>query len=285
MAGALKILVVNADDFGLSSGINRGIESALHRGILRSASLMPNGAAFDDAVRIAQANPGLGVGIHLSLVDERCLSPIDKVRGLAGEDGSLPPSYGAFVKAYMMRRFGEKQLRCEIKNQVARVLDAGIKPTHIDSHQHLHMLPGLFDIVLETARNAGIRVMRVPMECSGPGPSALSPRGAQTRVLSMLSSWNTRRLRETGIRYADHFWGIGVSGNMVENNLQTVLNRLRDGVNEVMCHPGFADPATQSRYQWGYHWDGEAEALYSESITGLVAEKGIRLASFSNAWK
>ncbi len=244
---------------------------------------MPNGAAFDDAVRFALENPDFGVGVHLSLVDERCVARLQEVRGMAGDDGALPRSYGAFAKAYVFRRFGLRQIRAEIEAQVAKVLDAGIKPTHLDSHQHLHMLPGVFGIVLHTAKNAGIGVVRVPLEQGGLGAFG-SARGLQTWVLSQLCKFNATKLDKAGIGHADWFYGLEVSGSMNERNLVRTLGRLGQGVSKIMCHPGFADPATSERYQWGYHWDDEAAALSSQAARQLREEQGVRLASFRNAW-
>ena len=275
---------MNADDFGLSKGTNRGIASAFNNGILRSTSLMPNGSAFEDAVKIASETPGLGVGIHVSLVGENCLADLDDVRGLASADGSLPKSYGAFSKAYATKRFSLAAVRAEIVAQVQRALDAGIKPTHIDSHQHLHVMPGIIDVVIDVACSAGIKVIRVPAERGGVNMSPLSPRGAQLWVLTSLSRVAARKAQKTGLSFVDHFWGLGVSGKMNETNLLLTLDRLGSGVNEVMCHPGFGDCETAEKYQWGYSWDDEAAALHSDAIRNLIDERHIRLSSFGDAF-
>src|SRR5512136_946056 len=121
-----RILVVNADDFGLSEQINRGIESAFVRGILRSASIMANGKAFDDAVRIATATPGLGGGIHLSLVDEQSAARPAQLGGLVDADGRLPKDYHDLLLRWSLGRFNASHIRTEIAAQISRVLEAGI---------------------------------------------------------------------------------------------------------------------------------------------------------------
>lgn len=245
---------------------------------------MPNGSAFDDAVRIASQLPGLGVGIHISLVGEKCLASPDKVRGLAGDDGRLPESYAAFAKAYVMKRFGVAEIRAEIEAQVQKVLNAGIKPTHIDSHQHLHVMPGIIDVVIDVAKSAGIKVIRVPVERGGVNPHPVSARSIQLFVLNRLSRIAARKVKNAELFYADRFWGLGVSGCMNESNLQLTLDRLGYGVNEVMCHPGFSDSATSKKYQWGYNWDDESSALHSDEIYQFIEAHGIRLSNFSDAW-
>ena len=245
---------------------------------------MPNGEAFSDAVRIALETPSLGVGVHLSLVGERSVAPIADLRGMVTSDGWLPPSYGVFARQFLGKRFGAREARIEIGAQIERVLSAGIQPTHIDSHQHLHMFPGIFDIVVEAAVGAAIPVIRVPLERGGPGPSGLSMRAIQTWMLSRISRSRLEQVRQAGLHTADWFWGLGVSGQMNETNLMTVLRDLRPGVNEIMCHPGISDPATAERYPWGYSWDDELAALTSDSIRRFVESNDIRLCSFADAW-
>lgn len=273
-----RALVVNADDFGLSEQINYGIESAFARGILRSASIMPNGKAFEDAVRIAAATPGMSVGIHLSLVGEQCAARTDDVRGLADARGRLPKHARDFLLRWTLRRFDARQIRAEVAAQISRVLEAGIKPTHLDSHQHLHLLPPILTIVLESVKSAGIPVVRLSDDRSQGG-------GLRREILARLSRRALPRLRAAGIRSADHFWGLAHSGCMNETNLRRVLERLKDGVNEIMCHPGFSDPTTRARYPWRYHWDDETAALTSAEIRAYVQDHDIRLANFRDAWE
>jgi chitin disaccharide deacetylase len=272
-----RILVVNADDFGLSKQINRGIESAFVRGILRSASIMPNGRAFDDAVRIAAAAPELGIGIHLSLVDEHCSARPADIDRLADSQGRLPKNARDFMVRWSLRQFGARQVRAEIAAQISRVLEAGIIPTHLDSHQHLHLFPPVLPIILDAAARAAIPVIRVPDDHS-PG------RGTKGEILAWLSRRARPRLGAAHLRSADHFWGLARSGCMNVTNLRDVLGRLKGGVNEVMCHPGFSDPATRDRYPWRYCWDEETAALTAAETRAYVGDQGIRLASFRTAW-
>jgi chitin disaccharide deacetylase len=278
MEKRLKTLVVNADDFGLTERINCGIESAFARGILRSASIMPNGTAFDDAVRIAAATPGLGVGIHISLVDEQCVAPPANLGGLADARGRLPKHYQEFLLLWSLRRFDTRHIRAEVAAQVSRVIEAGIRPTHLDSHQHLHLLPPIMTVVLEAAASAGIPVVRLPGDRS-------QGRGISGKILARLSRRAQPRLRVMGIRFADHFWGLAHSGSMNETNLRQAMERLKVGVNEIMCHPGFSDPPLRARYPWHYHWDEETAALTSAKIRAYVDDHDIRLANFRDAWE
>lgn len=247
---------------------------------------MPNGQAFEDAVRIARSTPSLGIGIHLSLVGEKCVAPAADLGAMVDQAGSLPFSYTVFARQFMAKRFGTREIRIEIGAQIERVLSAGIHPTHIDSHQHLHMLPGVFEIVIESAVGACIPVMRVPLERGGAGPRGLSLRAFQTWMLSRICRARLDRVRQAGLRTADWFWGLGVSGKMNDANLMATLDRLGPGVNEIMCHPGISDLATAERYEgWGYSWDDELAALTSERVRDYIQANDIRLRSFGDAWE
>ena len=174
----------------------------------------------------------------------------------------------------MLRRFSPSQIAIEISAQIRRVLDAGIRPTHIDSHQHLHVLPGVIDIVLSAAHDTGIPVIRIPRERGGVGG-----RGVPSRLLAYLSNRAARKADTTGLRYADHFWGFGVSGHMDQTALTSTLDRLRPGANEIMCHPGQSNPDT--RYSWGYRWADELAALTSDETRAKINELGIILTNYA----
>lgn len=281
---ASKILIVNADDFGLSEGINRAILSAHQNGILRSTSIMPNGSAFEDAVRIALETPALGVGIHLSLIGEKSVSPAGELRGMVNAESLLPDSYPIFTRQLLSKRFTIGDVQTEIRAQIERVLTAGLDPTHIDSHQHVHMLPAVFEIVLDVAREYGIPAIRIPLERGGSDSGGIFTQLKQTWLLSRICRARLRQVEAAGLHTADWFWGLGVSGKMDEANLMAALQSLGPGVNEVMCHPGISDSATVERYQWGYSWDDELAALQSESVRRFIDDNDIRLASFRDAW-
>jgi predicted glycoside hydrolase/deacetylase ChbG (UPF0249 family) len=243
---------------------------------------MPNGKAFADAVRIARENPGLGVGIHISLVGERCVAPAEKLRGFAAKNGSLPRSYGVFIQSFLLQRFSIAKVRTEIEAQVSKVLAAGITPTHIDSHQHLHMLPGIFEVVLAAAQSIGIKTVRIPLEQHS--RSASLARRLQIRILSLFCKHNAKMLAWSEGRFANHFHGLGNSGNMTESKLLSTLDRLKPGINEIMMHPGLRDSETAARYAWNYRWDEECAALMAPKVRKRIEESGIRLANFADAW-
>jgi hopanoid biosynthesis associated protein HpnK len=279
------VAVVNADDFGLSVSINAGIRDAYEHGILRSASLMANGEGFDDAVSRVKEHPGLGVGIHLSLVGERPIAPAHKLRGLIDSEGRLPPSYADFARGYLSRRFTPREVHREMEAQIVHVLRAGIRPTHLDSHQHVHLMPGVFDLTLDLAEAYKIRVVRIPHDRAVFSPALASGRGVQLGVLVFLSALARSKIRRRGLQCAAFFHGLVDSGRLDTQVLCAILSRLGHGVHEIMCHPGFETPALRHHYAWGYTWESEAVALRSAAVKKLVERRGIRLRNFAEAWR
>jgi predicted glycoside hydrolase/deacetylase ChbG (UPF0249 family) len=273
MANNQTVLVVNADDFGLSEPINAGIISAFDQGIVRSTSLMPNGQAFDNAVNLAKERPELGVGIHISLVDEKPISS-----ALNG----LPTSYKALALCLLTGRIGRRDLTTECCAQIEKVLSTGIRPTHLDSHQHVHIHPVLSSIIIDLAVQYAIPGIRVPLDNSA---SKLNARGMQIAVSRMLSRMLSKKATNAGLRIVDRFFGLAESGHITENVILQAIAKSSNGINELMCHPGFGDPQTSGRYKWGYTWDAEVKALCSEQVISAILEHRVTLCSFAQAWK
>lgn len=245
---------------------------------------MPNGDSFDDACQLALENPDLSVGVHISLVGEKALLPYSKTNNFISEDNMLPSSYTEFMKDLLLNKFPLSQIKDEIFAQVQKVIDAGIKPTHIDSHQHLHAYPKLFEIFTQAAKEFDIKTIRIPFEQNGVNMSRYSFRGLQLFILKTLASKARVIAKKSGLNYADHFWGIGMSGNINEDNLLETIKILKIGVNEIMCHPGISDKVLRKKYQWGYSWDDELNALQSENVKAALKCYNIILSNFNEAF-
>jgi hopanoid biosynthesis associated protein HpnK len=278
------VAIVNADDFGLSESVNQGIQAAYENGVLRSASLMANGEGFDDAVSRGKKLHGLGVGIHLSLVGERPLASSSQLGDLVGTNGRLPASYADFFRGYLSGRFTRREVRLEMEAQIVRVLSAGIRPTHLDSHQHVHLIPGLFDLALDLAEAHQISVVRVPYDREMFSRMPTSAREIQLSLLVILSVLAQRKARKRGLRCVSSFHGLNASGHLDTIKLCDIFSRLRNGVHEIICHPGFETAALRHRYEWGYEWEIEAKALRSAAVKQLVERRGIDLRNFAQAW-
>ena len=278
----MRRLIVNADDFGLHAAVNRGILTAHTEGIVSSTSLMAGGAAFDDAVRIARHCPQLGVGVHLTLVGARPVLPVAEVSSLLDEAGDFYGSYPLFIKRFLRGKIRLAEVERELAAQIDRVRMAGIQPSHLDSHQHLHVLPGIGGLVLDLARRFSIRAIRIPAEpvaFIGATPATVG-RLAGRGGLTMLANLFRQHAAAAGIRTSDHFFGMLAGGQLTEPALLAILRRLPPGDSELMTHPGFADESLADAFRWDYQWDAERQALTAPAVRALLAERQIRLISF-----
>jgi len=253
----------------LSEQINAGIISAFEHGIVRSTSLMPNGQAYNNAVSLSKEHPELGVGIHLSLVDEQPVS---------SAISSLPASYKTLAMCLVTGRINRRNLLSECSCQIEKVLSSGIQPTHLDSHQHVHILPVFSSAAVTLALQYGIPVIRVPLTHSN---IQFTSRGLQVAISQILSEKLSEKAVHAGLKMVDRFYGLAESGHVTENVILQAIAQASEGINELMCHPGFSDTQTSGRYKWGYSWEEEVKALCSEKVIMAVKERGVILSSFA----
>src|SRR5271167_1918414 len=163
----MKELILNADDFGMTRGVNEGIIRAHREGVLTSTTLMACGAAFDDAVERAKATPGLAVGCHLVLVGGYAISPGKEIRSLVDEEGRLPEALSAFVARVSTGRVQMEEIGREMRAQIEKIRAAGIEPTHLDTHKHTHAHPIVMEALGRAAQATGITRVRKPIENLG----------------------------------------------------------------------------------------------------------------------
>jgi predicted glycoside hydrolase/deacetylase ChbG (UPF0249 family) len=274
-------LIVNADDFGISERVNAGIVMAHRAGIVTATSLMAVGRAFEPAVQWCRTVPSLDVGVHLTLVAEKPLRPHGS--SLPGADGRLPPSVGAFLRRWLSGKVRFADVQAELSAQIERVLDHGLRPTHLDSHQHVHALPGLAALTQRLAARYGIPFVRVPFEDGWIG-GAQDLHGLYRVLGSMLlrGSCTLARLSGTGGRTLRslRFLGFQDGGRLDPQRLHRLLRRLRPGrVYELMCHPGLT-PEEPDVARWNYRHEKELQALTHPWIRSAIAARGIQLCSF-----
>lgn len=270
---SLRRFVFNADDFGWTRGHNAAVARAHHEGVLDRASLMANGDAFDDALAVVRGAPGLGIGVHLQLHEGRPVLPASAVRPLVNGAGRFADRLLPIIAAAQWRGRTIAAVREEWRAQIARVVDAGITPTHLDSHQHVHMLPLLLEVAIALAREFSVPWVRLPR----PSLSwrTLRNRGAAVGTLWALSLWAERRLRAAGLQFADHFVGFDCSGRMDAGALRAALASAPPGVTEVMTHPAaHSDDLAmlKRRYAWArdYRFFDELDALCDAGVRQIA---------------
>jgi len=263
-------LIVNADDFGLTRGINRAVAELHAAGALASATLMANGPAFDDAVAIARANPLLGVGCHVVLTDGSPVSPPEAVPTLIGSDGrNFRPKLAKFLQALIAGRIRAEDIAREALAQIEKLQRAGIAITHLDTHKHTHLFPMVARSLLDVAERTGIRAIRNPFEPDwnrtlGHGGA---PRRLAVRALTLLrpAFEAIPQLESSLVRTTAGTVAVSATGSLDAETLVELLRALPEaGDFELCCHPGYNDAeldrvATRLRA----HRDIEREALLS----------------------
>ena len=261
-----KSLIVNADDFGLCKEITTGIIQAYRHGIVTATSVVVNGAYFKESIKLLK-DSGMDAGIHLTFTGgERPVS--GSVPGLVDDNGLFLKSYRQVIPRILLGRFDAAALEKELSEQMSMLKDNGIGISHIDSHQHLHLLPRIGNMVMGLARKFHIPWIRVPR-------ARLT--GAKGIGINILANRFKKGLIEKSFIFTDAFVGFDQGGHMDEAALSSLLKTLAGGVTELMVHPGYDASAY---YDWGYAWEGELKTLTSDTIKGLIKSMGITLTNF-----
>ncbi len=278
----MKRLIVNADDFGLHSAVNHGIIEGYEKGCIRSTSFVAAGAAAEEAAELAREHPGLGVGIHLTLVAERPVLPPSEVPSLLGENGRLLPNHMAFIRRYMIGGVRGEELYAECEAQILRAKEMDIRLTHIDSHQHLHVLPGVVKVVISLAKKYGFTKMRLPAEpylFTGGYPTSAGRYVAKCGLTSCARMAKCA-IRSAGIVTPDSFFGMLAGGHLYTPHFLSILRALPEGVSEIMVHPGKDNRVLDDIYHWAYHWEEELASVTSAEAMKMIDERQIRLISY-----
>jgi len=276
----LKQIILNADDFGRHELINRAVERCVADGVLRSATLMPGGAAFDDAAALAARTSALGVGIHLTLVNGNPVLPPAAIPSLVTETGVFVDDHTAFAMRLLRGRVSLDEVRAELAAQLRRVEAAGIHPTHADSHQHMHVLPHIIDIVLDLCRAAKIPAMRAPRAPLFAGNFGGVGQLIGRTGLAVLARRAATKARRRGIAVPDHFAGI-VAGEAVDTAALTqIAAQLADGTTEVMLHPGTDSTALIRDCRWQHDFAAELAAACAPEVRAALAAEGAAVVNF-----
>ena len=243
---------MNADDLGLTRGVNRAIAESHADGMVTSATLMACGAAFDDAVTVAQAAPSLSVGCHIVLVDGKPVSDPGVITTLIAkrvpQPGRLYTKLGSVAARAMLGGFDEDELTTEIVAQIRKIQSAGIQVTHVDTHKHTHLFPAVLKAVVRGARICGVRAIRNPFVPASAlrirqyvGQVGLWKRYGQVQALRSLGGRFRQQMKRAGLRTPDGILGVIETGSLGQDLLRQALAGLPDGTWELVCHPGYND--------------------------------------------
>jgi hopanoid biosynthesis associated protein HpnK len=238
-------LIVNADDFGLTAGVNRAIVELHAAGVLTSASLMARAASTRQAIELAHRAPSLGVGCHVVLADGEPVLPASQIPSLIdGRTGQFLPTLGAFLLRLFSGAIRSSHIEAEAAAQIDFQQSMGLKLDHFDTHKHLHMFPAVLSPLLRAARAAGIRAIRNPFEpewavrATG---GASWPRRAQVRALRGLAPFFRRRVAQQGFSTTDGAIAVVGTGTLDASTVRALLAHLPAGTWELVTHPGYND--------------------------------------------
>lgn len=272
---------MNADDFGLTQGVNRAILELYQAGALTSTTLMARAEAAAEAVIFAQAEPALGVGCHVVLVDGDSMLNTSSLPTLAdARTGRLRPTLGTFLKTLFSGRISTEEIEAEASAQIASLRARGLKLTHIDTHKHTHMFPQVLRPVLRAARAAGIFAVRNPFEPAWSLRATIGApwvRRSEVRLLRMFEPAFRRIVAEEGFVTTDGAVGILATGTLDAMTVHSLLEAMPEGCYELVSHPGYNDAALQRAHTRLL----ASRELERAALEAVRDHRGIELVSFA----
>ncbi len=289
----MRRLIINADDFGLTAGVNRAIVEAHQHGVVSSATLMANGQAFEEAVAMARSTPRLGVGCHVVLVDGAPLLHQTQVGSLLdpgnNDHRADTPRFREGISKFgalaLLGRLAADEIEAEATAQIRKLQASGIAVTHLDSHKHTHLFPRVLRPLLRAAKSCGIRAIRNPFERMQGSQLAASPslwrRWTEVGVLRSLARQFREAVQQAGISTPDGTLAIVATGALNERLLRLMVENLPEGTWELVCHPGYNDADLQGiRTRLRASRKQELRILTSPSTRDLLAANGVEVVSF-----
>lgn len=284
----MRRLIINADDFGLTLGVNRAIAEANRSGVLTSATIMANARAFAEAVATAKSLPALKTGCHVVLIDGEPVS--SGLASLAGGGTHFHSNLKQFALAAVRKKISAEEIETEAEAQIRKIQANGIAVTHVDSHKHTHMFPHVLRPVLRAAKACGIRAVRNPFEPrrSWAVGKVLANRGLWMRAteviaLQIFAAKFRKAVQEEGMLTTDGTVGIAATGMLDEKMLHAILNAMPEGTWELVCHPGYADADLQAAgTRLLKSREAELQALTSGETRSLISRRKIELISYAD---
>ena len=287
-AAFVRRLIINADDLGLTEGVNRGIAEAHARGIVTSTTLMANSPAFTSALQIPSAAPNLSVGCHVVLIDGRPLQDPARVRTLTENGSRFRDSLARFTFDVLKGSILEEHIYDEAVAQFEKLKSAGITPTHFDTHKHVHMFPAVLKPLLKAANDFGIRAVRNPFVPLKPLAFAhlvrrpkLWTRYSEVAVLRRYHEDFRRAVADAGMVSPDGSFGIVVTGVLDQELFEAIIGCIPEGTWEFVCHPGYLDADLfETRTRLRKSRETELQVLTSRAAREALHNNDIQLISY-----
>jgi chitin disaccharide deacetylase len=287
----VRRLIVNADDFGFTAGINRAIVEAHTRGVVTSSTLMATGRAFDNAVNLAKTVPHLSVGCHVVLIDGEPVLDAKQLPSLTpsrSDAGHFRDGLKSFATRALTGRLDAGEIEAEASAQIRKLQSAGLSVSHVDTHKHTHMFPAVLRPLLRAAKACGVCAIRNPFGPSKPLRSGelltrpnLWTRYAEVRILRALSARFRDSVRAEGVVTPDGTLGVVVTGALDEKLFRAIAAHIPEGTWEFVCHPGYNDNDLKSvKTRLRESRESELRVLTMPDARQLLLNQGIALISY-----
>jgi chitin disaccharide deacetylase len=279
---SVRRLLINADDLGLTPGVNRAIAELHDAGCLLSATLIANGAAFADAVALAATRPALAVGCHIVLTDGTPVLSPSEIPSLV-HGSCFRPALGVFIRDLMLGRLNESEIEREAVAQIRKLQHAGLQVSHIDTHKHTHLFPAIVRPLARAAASCGVYALRNPFEPAWSIQSGSFLRSLQLRALNRLHDPFFQQFGTDAFAITDGTLGISATGHLNADTLHHLLEIMPEGVYELVCHPGHIDDALGSiTTRLRHHREIELNALLTEIPHALRNHPELQLISYKD---
>ncbi len=283
----MRRLIVNADDFGFTSGVNRAIVEAHTHGVVTSSTLMANGKAFAEATELITRTPNLSIGCHVVLIDGEPVLGSDQLPSLTAS-GYFRDGLKQFAARSVAGRMNPDEISAEATAQIRKIQSAGIVVSHIDTHKHTHVFPQILRPLLKAAADCGVRALRNPFGPRFPLRSGqllarpkLWTRYAEVQILRRFAGKFRESVKRAGFATPDGTLGIEVTGTLDETLFLAIARSIPDGTWEFVCHPGYNDAdllAANTRLRASR--ETELQVLTLPSAREILAREGVELISY-----
>lgn len=283
----MKRLIINADDFGFTSGVNRAIVEAHTRGVVTSSTLMAKGRAFGEAVELSRTVPELSIGCHVVLIDGEPVVEPGMIRSLV-QDGRFRDGLKAFAARALTGRINATEIEAEASAQIRKIQALGISVSHVDTHKHTHLFPSILRPLLRAAAACGVKAVRNPFGPKFPLRSSqllarpgLWTRYAEVKVLGRFAGKFQAAVDREGFLTTDGTLGIEVTGTLDETLFRAIAESVPDGTWEFVCHPGYNDADLRAaRTRLRESREMELRVLTLPAARQVLAKDGVELISY-----
>ena len=292
-----RFVIINGDDFGFSSSVNRGIIKAHEQGVLTSTSLMVTGQAFDEAVALALAHPDLGVGLHLVLACGKAVLPPSQIPHLVDSNGNFSDQPNKAGLRYQFNRLARQELSLEIRAQLEKFRNTGLQLSHVDGHLHMHSHPVVLRALVELADEFNIKVIRLPSEelrmTLSLDSSDLHIKLVWSFIFTRLRRYGEQLLQSKGVCFTERVYGLLASGRMTKAYLLGLIPQIRADLVEIYSHPAIAQDrqvvsangiATELITEPIGNSQAELNALLSLQVREMLIYSGFELTNY-NKWQ